>query len=150
MIVIFFGAGGGIFVCVFLLMIISGAELEFCNAISNFIENNYITISVVLGSLSLIASAISGYMTGKIKTFIANFMAITPLMIGLVYGLYETTTSYPDSGFLSIFSVIIYAVVFYVEAVITIAVSISSMENNKTWPVILFSIISLIFNLTFW
>lgn len=150
MIIVVFSAGGCVFIVVFLLFLLLAATNQLCTGISEFIENNLIAIIGVLGGITVAISALAGLIRGKFRFFLANFMAISPLMICLVYGLYRVTTAYADSFFLAILALIAYAVVFVIEAVVTTGISVCSVESGKIWPLVLTGIGGLVFNLIFW
>lgn len=150
MMVVFFSLGGGVFIVVLLLFLLTGATYELCTSVSQFIENNIVLIGVVLGVVTLLISALSAFIKKRIGYFIAGFITICPLMFGLVKGMYWVTTSYKNSFFLMLFSFAVYAVVYAVECIVATGIYVYSMEESKVWPLLLAGAGGMVFNFTFW
>ncbi len=150
MIIVFFGAGGGIFIVAFMLMIIGGAANEICQNINQFITQNYIWIIALAVALSLAGAIIGGKLSPK-KTFYGGyFLLILQLLFNLLSGIYSISLNIYDSGFLVIWSFIVYLILYIVFAAVSYLIVLFSAGYKTSIPLYLGGIIGMILSFTFW
>ena len=148
--IIFFCAGGCIFIVAFALFLLTGATAQICGDVSTYMRDNYTTILISAICMTLVISAIMGYVAKRFRVFFANCLLMTQILFGLLYGLYNVVTRHPDSFFLTLWCLIIYLAVFIVDAFFSI-LSVSYWSNQKKiWPMMCVGILGIVFQLSFW
>lgn len=135
--IIFLGGSGGLFVVIFILILLGNFSSQFCNDVRLFLENNVLTITLVTTGITLGLSALIGGLQRKLSAFFAYIPLILQLFLCIFYGMYSVVTLTPDSFFLTLFGLLIYVGTFIVDVFICAATVSFSLSTRRSWPVAL-------------
>lgn len=146
--------GGGIFVVVFLLMILGGMSNGICDSISGFIENNAVGIGIVCGIILIITAVLAynvrkGSVGKKISCALASSLALSQMLCGLINGIYGVANM-SDQGFvIVIMGLVIYVVVQIISIGLT-AFTEMLLLDDLNFPAYILAVVGWIFHLGFW
>ena len=102
--IIFFTLGGGTFVAVFVLLIISGIVEELSQNANSFISENIVILMILSVILSVLGSITAAKLWGSMKAIPPMFLMFAQFFFSLIRGLYYITSDPYDSAFLTIFA----------------------------------------------
>lgn len=148
--IIFFTLGGGTFIAVFVLMIISGMVDEFNRNTNSFISENIAILTILFVILSMLGSILAAKLWGSIKAVPPMFLMFAQFFYSVVRGLYYITSDPYDSAFLTIFAIIVYLAALAINGFVMIAAASLSCDGNKVIPLYLAGISGVAFGYFFW
>ncbi len=148
--IIFFTLGGGIFVAVFVLMIISGIVRELSQNVNSFISENVIILMILFIILSVLGSIIAAKLWGSMKAIPPMFLMFAQFFFFLIRGLYYITSDPYDSAFLTIFAVAVYIAALAFNGFVMLATAGLTCDKKRVIPLYLAGIVGAAFGCYFW
>ncbi len=147
--IIFFTLGGGVFITVFVLMIISGIVRELSQNANSFISENII-LMVLFIILSALGSIIAAKLWGSMKAIPPLFLMFAQFFFSLIRGLHYITSDPYESTFIMIFAMIIYISALAFNGFVTLATAGLASNKKRVIPMYLAGIVGAVFGLYFW
>lgn len=102
MIIVIFGSGG-VFIFIFLLLLLGNFNQQFCADVHGFLVNNSLTIGLVSLGLSLGLSGLAVWLYKRWLALLAYFPLIFQMFLCIFLGLYSVVSAYPDSILLNVY-----------------------------------------------
>ncbi len=148
--IIFFTIGGGTFIAVFVLMIISGIVRELSQNTNSFISENIIILIILFVILSALGSIIAAKLWGSMKAIPPMFLMFAQFFFSLIRGLYYITSDPYDSAFLTIFAMVIYIAALALNGFVMLATAGLTCDKKRVIPLYLAGIVGVAFGCSFW
>ncbi len=148
--IIFFTLGGGTFVAVFVLMIISGVVRELSQNTNSFISENIIILMILFIILSVLGSIIAARLWGSMRAIPPMFLIFAQFFFSLIRGLYYITSDPYDSAFLTIFAMIVYIAALVFNGFVMLATAGLTCDKKRVIPLYLAGIVGVAFGFYFW
>ncbi len=148
--IIFFTLGGGIFVAVFVLMILSGIVREFSQNTNSFISENIIFLMILFIILSVLGSIIGAKLWGSMKSIPPMFLIFAQFFFSLIRGLYYITSDPYSSTFLMIIAMIVYIAALVVNGFVMLATASLTCDKKRVIPLYLAGVAGAVFGVCFW
>lgn len=148
--IIFFTLGGGTFIAVFVLMIVSGIVRELSQNTNSFISENIIILMLLFIILSALGSIIAARLWGSMKAIPPIFLMFAQFFFSLIRGLYYITSDPYESTFLTIFAVIIYIAALAFNGFVMLATAGFTCDKKRLIPLYLAGIVGVAFGFYFW
>lgn len=147
--IIFFTLGGGTFIAVFVLMIVSGIIKELGQNTNSFISENIIILMVLSVILSVLGSIIGAKLWGSKKAIPPMFLMFAQFFFFLIRGLYYVSSDPYESTFLMAFSVIIYIAALIINGFAMLATAGLTSEKSRVIPLYIAGIAGMAFGYVF-
>ncbi len=148
--IIFFTLGGGTFIAVFVLMIISGMVRELSQNTNSFISENILLLVILSVTLSILGSIISAKLWGSMKAIPPMFLMFAQFFFSVIRGLYYITSDPYDSAFLTIFAMVIYIAALAFNGFVMLATAGLTCDKKRVIPLYLAGILGALFGCYFW
>ena len=148
--IIFFTLGGGTFLAIFVLMLISGAIRGLCENINTFVSENIIIFIILFIIISIIGSIISAKLWGSKKALPPIFLMFAQFFFSLIRGLYYVTSETYDSAFLMILAMIVYIAALAFNGFVMLATTSLTCDKKRVLPLYLAGIGGIVFGVYFW
>jgi len=148
--IIFFTLGGGTFIAVFVLMIISGMVRELSQNTNSFISENILLLVILSVILSILGSIISAKLWGSMKAIPPMFLMFAQFFFSVIRGLYYITSDPYDSAFLTIFAMVIYIAALAFNGFVMLATAGLTCDKKRVIPLYLAGILGALFGCYFW
>ncbi len=148
--IILFTFGGGTFIAVFVLMIISGIVGELSQNTNSFISENIVILIIFSVILSALGSIIAAKLWGSMKAIPPIFLMFAQFFFFLIRGLYYITSDPYDSAFLTIFAMVIYIAALAFNGFVMFATAGLTCDKKRVIPLYLAGIAGVAFGCYFW
>ena len=148
--IIFFTLGGGTFVAVFVLLIISGIVEELSQNANSFISENIVILMILSVILSVLGSITAAKLWGSMKAIPPMFLMFAQFFFSLIRGLYYITSDPYDSAFLTIFATVIYIAALVFDGFVMLATAGLTRDKKRVSPLYLAGIAGAVFGYYFW
>lgn len=148
--IIFFTLGGGTFIAVFVLIVISCIVKELSQTTNSFISENIMILMILFIILSVLGSIIASKLWGSMKAIPPMFLMFAQFFFFLIRGLYYITSDPYDSAFLTIFAMVVHIAALAFNGFVMLATAGLTCDKKRVIPLYLAGIVGVAFGCYFW